>query len=98
MNVLLMLGRKPMEMGDKVTRDRIMERYHQEFPEFGFHRNKGYPTKEHRQALLKYGYCPIHRRTFKGVREVVEGFGILFASPRGKHAGSSLPGGESPIV
>lgn len=53
----------------KVTRDRIMERYHQEYPQFGFSRHKGYPTKAHREAIKKFGCCPIHRRSFKGVKE-----------------------------
>ena len=53
----------------KVTRDRLMERYHQYYPQFGFSRHKGYPTKAHKAAIRKYGCSPIHRRSFKGVRE-----------------------------
>jgi len=53
----------------KVTRDRLMEQYHQYYPQFGFSRHKGYPTKAHKAAIRKYGCCPIHRRSFKGVRE-----------------------------
>jgi ribonuclease HII len=53
----------------KVTRDRLMERYHQQYPQFGFQRHKGYPTKAHREAIRKHGICPIHRKTFKGVKE-----------------------------
>ncbi len=53
----------------KVSRDRIMQRYHQEYPQFGFHRHKGYPTKAHKAAIVAHGPCPIHRRTFKGVSE-----------------------------
>ncbi len=53
----------------KETRDRLMEEYHSRFPVYNFLRNKGYPTREHRQALAEHGPCPIHRRTFKGVRE-----------------------------
>lgn len=48
----------------KVIRDRFMEDYHQLFPEYGFDRNKGYPTAEHRRAISEYGLCPIHRLTF----------------------------------
>ncbi|RPJ16500.1 MAG: ribonuclease HII [Desulfobacteraceae bacterium] len=55
----------------KVTRDRLMEKYHQEYPEFGFDRHKGYPTKEHKEAVRKFGCCPIHRKGFKGVRETL---------------------------
>ncbi|MBU0769355.1 MAG: ribonuclease HII [Proteobacteria bacterium] len=53
----------------KVTRDRLMERYHQDYPQFGFSKHKGYPTKAHKEAIQKFGYCPIHRRSFKGVKE-----------------------------
>ena len=53
----------------KVTRDHFMERYHQDFPGFGFSTHKGYPTRRHLEALHRLGPCPIHRKTFKGVRE-----------------------------
>jgi ribonuclease HII len=51
----------------KVTRDTIMEEYHSIYPEYNFKGHKGYPTKEHYQALREYGPCPIHRKTFRGV-------------------------------
>ncbi|MBW1940340.1 MAG: ribonuclease HII [Deltaproteobacteria bacterium] len=53
----------------KVTRDKLMERYHQDYPEFGFDKNKGYPTKIHKKAIREFGCSMIHRRTFKGVKE-----------------------------
>jgi len=53
----------------KVTRDRMMAKYHQDYPEFGFSQHKGYPTKAHKAVIRKYGCCPIHRRSFKGVKE-----------------------------
>jgi len=53
----------------KVTRDRIMRDYHTQYPQYNFARNKGYPTLEHRRALVLHGPCPIHRRTFSGVSE-----------------------------
>jgi ribonuclease HII len=53
----------------KVTRDRLMERYQEDYPQFEFSKHKGYPTKAHKQAIKKFGCCPIHRRTFKGVKE-----------------------------
>jgi len=56
----------------KVTRDRMMAKYHQEYPQFGFAQNKGYPTKAHKAAIEKYGCCPIHRKSFKGVREYLK--------------------------
>ncbi len=55
----------------KVTRDRLMGLYHEEFPEFGFANNKGYGTEEHRTAIRTFGYCWIHRKTFRGVRECI---------------------------
>lgn len=53
----------------KVTRDRLMCRYHEEYPQYGFAGHKGYPTKSHKGAILRFGCCPIHRRSFKGVKE-----------------------------
>ena len=50
----------------KVTRDREMTEADKLWPEYGFARNKGYGTKEHIEALKKYGPCPIHRRSFIG--------------------------------
>ena len=53
----------------KVTRDRIMRRLHRTYPEYGFDRNKGYPTPEHLAALDEFGPCEIHRRSFRPVSE-----------------------------
>ena len=53
----------------KETRDRLMVEYHRSYPLYNFDRHKGYPTVEHRRLLKEHGPCPIHRRTFKGVRE-----------------------------
>ena len=55
----------------KVTRDKIMEQYHKQFPHYGFDRHKGYGTSLHGNAIKEYGHCPIHRRTFRGVKEFV---------------------------
>jgi len=76
----LTLRQKPLIKGDrrsasiaaasivaKVTRDRLMLEADARFPEYGFARHKGYPTREHLAALEKHGPCPIHRRTFHGV-------------------------------
>ncbi len=49
----------------KVTRDRLMDEYHTHFPVYGFHKHKGYGTKEHRRAIEQYGPCTIHRLTYK---------------------------------
>ena len=51
----------------KVVRDKMMESCHARFPEYNFPGNKGYGTREHLEALRRYGPCPLHRRTFKGV-------------------------------
>jgi ribonuclease HII len=56
----------------KVERDRIMVDYHHQFPAYNFLKNKGYPTLEHRKAIQINGICPIHRKTFRGVKEYVE--------------------------
>jgi ribonuclease HII len=48
----------------KVTRDRLMRAYHEQFPNYGFDRHKGYGTQRHREALEQWGPCEIHRRTF----------------------------------
>ncbi|MDP2651334.1 MAG: ribonuclease HII [bacterium] len=48
----------------KVVRDRKMVKLSKKFPEFGFHIHKGYGTRMHREAILKYGYTALHRRTF----------------------------------
>jgi len=53
----------------KVTRDRFMKRYHEDYPQFGFDQHKGYPTRAHREAIREFGPCPIHRQSFKGVSE-----------------------------
>jgi ribonuclease HII len=55
----------------KVTRDRLMHKYHHYYPQFDFAKHKGYPTAAHREAIRKFGYCPIHRKTFKGVKEFI---------------------------
>ncbi|MFQ5673746.1 MAG: ribonuclease HII [Nitrospinales bacterium] len=53
----------------KVTRDRLMMQYHGQYPQYAFDRHKGYGTRLHRDRIKTFGPCPIHRRTFKGVRE-----------------------------
>jgi ribonuclease HII len=53
----------------KVSRDRLMQRYHDDYPQFGFDRHKGYPTPPHKAAIAAHGPCPIHRRSFRGVKE-----------------------------
>jgi ribonuclease HII len=75
--IQLPLAQKPLIKGDtlsvsiaaasiiaKVSRDRIMEMYHRQFPQYNFLRNKGYGTKDHREAIKEFGMCKIHRRSF----------------------------------
>lgn len=54
----------------KVTRDRLMEEYDRQYPEYGFGSHKGYGTAEHIAAVEKYGPCPIHRMTFEPIRTI----------------------------
>lgn len=49
----------------KTYRDAYMEKIHEEFPMYNWKRNKGYPTKEHRAAIQKYGVTPYHRKSFQ---------------------------------
>lgn len=56
----------------KITRDRLMDDVHELYPNYNFRQHKGYPTKQHRQAIAAYGPCSIHRRTFRGVKEFVK--------------------------
>jgi ribonuclease HII len=49
----------------KVTRDRVMQTLHREDPRYGFDRHKGYATADHLAAVAKYGYSPVHRRSFR---------------------------------
>ena len=50
----------------KVSRDRLLYEYAKEFPQYGFDKHKGYGTKVHREALLRYGPCKYHRLSFLG--------------------------------
>jgi len=55
----------------KVTRDALMDALHQEYPQYNFQRHKGYGTAEHCRLLLLHGPCPVHRRSFRPVREAL---------------------------
>jgi len=56
----------------KVVRDNLMRAYDKRYPQYGFANHKGYPTKEHIEALRKFGPCSIHRLTFSPVKELLE--------------------------
>jgi ribonuclease HII len=49
----------------KTHRDRLMDAYALRYPGYGFEKHKGYPTKAHREAIVRLGPCPIHRRSFR---------------------------------
>ena len=57
----------------KVTRDRMMELYHQTYPDYNFLSHKGYGTEEHLRRLAQHGPCAIHRRTFAPVAQLLDG-------------------------
>jgi len=56
----------------KTERDAEMRRLHEQFPQYGFDRHKGYPTPEHLRVLRRYGVCEIYRRSFAPVRKLLE--------------------------
>lgn len=56
----------------KVYRDNIMDLYDSQYPEYGFIKHSGYPTKLHKDAIEKFGPTPIHRKSFKGVKEFIQ--------------------------
>lgn len=55
----------------KLYRDSLMEKLDHYYPHYSFKSNKGYPTKKHRNAIAIHGPCPVHRLSFKGVKEFV---------------------------
>ena len=57
----------------KQARDRSMQALDRIYPQCGFARHKAYPTRAHRDALRRFGACPAHRRSFRPVREVLDG-------------------------
>lgn len=56
----------------KVSRDRLMDQYDKQYPEYGFAAHKGYGTSQHIEAIRKYGPCPIHRVSFEPIKSIVE--------------------------
>jgi ribonuclease HII len=55
----------------KVSRDAYMLGLHEQYPHYGFDGHKGYATKQHLEALMRYGASPVHRRSFEPVRAVI---------------------------
>ena len=76
----------------KVTRDRIMKEYSIIFPEYGFENHSGYGTKIHIEALEKYRATPIHRRSFKPVKNLMPTFKWLVDRDRISWMGKKLAG------
>jgi len=58
----------------KVTRDRMVVAMDGDYPGYNFARHKGYGTKEHIDCLRRNGPCPLHRRSFRPVKDIIEGF------------------------
>ena len=59
----------------KVARDRMMVQLHEQYPQYGLARHKGYPTPFHRQAIMEHGITDFHRCSFKPVREALAATG-----------------------
>ncbi|MFC1548443.1 ribonuclease HII [Candidatus Omnitrophota bacterium] len=66
----------------KVFRDKMMTEEDGKYPQYGFRKHKGYGTREHMDAIRKYGLCPIHRETFGpyGAKRKVKGHGKGYGS------------------
>jgi len=73
----------------KVTRDRYMRRVAPLYPEWSFEGNVGYSTPEHREAIMRYGICPLHRRSFASVAYSQLDLTAYPASPQVGAAGGS---------
>jgi ribonuclease HII len=65
----------------KVARDREMFELDRQYPGYGFGEHKGYPTRAHREALARLGACPIHRRSFAPVKNILLGVGAIAPTP-----------------
>lgn len=55
----------------KVTRDRMTDEWDLKYPQYGFAHNRGYGTKDHREAIYKFGPCELHRRSFEPVKSIL---------------------------
>ena len=69
---MLAVAKAQLRIIAKQARDRLLRRYDETYPGFGFSQHKGYPTKLHLEALNKLGITPIHRRSYAPVRKVLE--------------------------
>lgn len=55
----------------KHSRDQMMLQFHQEWPQYGFDKHKGYATRTHLQAIQEHGPCPIHRKSFEPIKSLL---------------------------
>lgn len=55
----------------KYSRDQMMLQFHQEWPQYGFDKHKGYATRSHFQAIQEHGPCPIHRKSFEPIKSLL---------------------------
>lgn len=60
----------------KVTRDDIMRSYDAQYPVYGFSKHKGYGTRQHLEAICRYGLCAIHRRSFRSAGATLDGASV----------------------
>lgn len=58
----------------KVTRDQMLEKWDAEWPAYGFKNHKGYGTQQHCEAILKWGPCPLHRKSFEPIKSILKSF------------------------
>ena len=56
----------------KTQRDALLREYGRQYPIYKFEDHKGYATKKHKTAIREYGACPLHRKTFAGVKEFLQ--------------------------
>ena len=64
----------------KVSRDRLMDGYDKQYPEYGFAEHKGYGTASHIASIRKFGPCPIHRQSFEPIKSMVDEIEDLFGN------------------
>lgn len=56
----------------KVTRDRLMDQAHEQFPHYGWNTNKGYGTAQHQEGLKMHGLCSLHRKSYAPIKQILK--------------------------
>jgi len=79
----------------KVARDEAMLECHRQYPQYGFDSHKGYLTATHRAALKEHGPCPLHRKSYAPVRELLSGCNVEAGEEVVEDPGVEL--GEEPV-